>query len=200
MSAVWFTSDLHIGHRLVAAHRGFGEGPTQVLPSDADEHDAMLAGRWDAKIGPDDQVWVLGDMSAGGTSSQEKALAWLAVRPGHKHLIAGNHDGCHPMHRNAYKWHEPYLTVFNTVQAYARRKINGHDVMLSHMPYDGDRYDADRYTQYRLPDEGLPLLHGHTHATEVVTWSAAGSLQVSVGVDAWNFGPVHLSDITKLIS
>lgn len=202
VSEVWFTSDPHIGHRLVAAHRGFGDGPTQVLPEDADEHDAYLAKEWDKRVKPDDHVWVLGDMSAGGTAAQGYALSWLVNRPGTKHLIAGNHDGCHPMHRNAHKWLPVYLTAFETVQVYARRKINGHNVMLSHMPYDGDHYDADRFTQYRLPDEGLPLLHGHTHSTGVVTRSAAGSLQISVGLDAWawNLGPVNLSDIANFLS
>ncbi len=56
---VWYTSDLHIGHRLIAGglRGGF---------DDSDDHDAELARRWDNDVSAGDTVWVLGDISAGG--------------------------------------------------------------------------------------------------------------------------------------
>jgi len=36
-------------------------------------------------------------------------------------------------------------------------------VLLSHFPYGGDSHDEDRYAQFRLRGEGIPLLHGHVH-------------------------------------
>ena len=63
---VWYTADLHIGHRLVAGPRGFD------TPED---HDAELARRWDSDVAVSDTVWVLGDISA-GKASQLRALAW----------------------------------------------------------------------------------------------------------------------------
>ncbi|WP_121253960.1 hypothetical protein [Nocardioides ferulae] len=36
-------------------------------------------------------------------------------------------------------------------------------VLLSHFPYAGDSHDEDRYAQFGLRDEGIPLLRGHAH-------------------------------------
>lgn len=147
---VWFTADLHFGHKLVSRLRGFEE--------DTDAHDEHLVKRWNAVVQPQDQVWVLGDIAM---SRLDHALDLISYLPGHKHLIAGNHDGCHPMHAKAHKQQSRYLEVFDSVQTMARRKINGQMVLLSHFPYTHDRHEA-RYMQYRLPNYGEWLLHGHT--------------------------------------
>lgn len=187
---VYVTSDLHIGHKLVAAIRDLDPG-----------HDAQLADNWDAVIKSADHVWVLGDISAGGSSGQRNALQWLAQRPGVKHLIAGNHDGCHPMHRDSHKWQSPYLEVFDSVQSAARRRIAGDRVQLlmSHFPYSGDHTEISRYEQWRLRDVGEVLLHGHTHQPTQITRSDSGTLQVHVGVDAWGMAPVSLEEVESLV-
>ena len=177
--SVWFTSDLHFGHRLVAEKRGF--------PS-IEEHDAAIAKAWPARA--DDQVWILGDLAV---SSPRGALGILACLPGRKHLISGNHDGCHPMHRDAHKRVAQYLEVFESVQPFARRRVSGQEVLLSHFPYEADRGPA-RYTQYRLRDEGRWLLHGHTHGTERLHGH-----ELHVGWDAWST-LVPLSTVEQLIS
>jgi calcineurin-like phosphoesterase family protein len=190
---IFFTSDLHIGHRYVAELRGFGS---------VEEHDAALAERWDAVVNPSndraDQVWILGDISVGGNRAELAALAWLMQRPGIKHLIAGNHDHAHPMHRESHKWQKKYLGVFESVQAFAVRKINGQYVKLSHFPYAGsefgDHTPEERYTAWRLPDTGNVLLHGHTHTAD-----KQHGREIHVGVDAWDLTPVALEVITDLI-
>lgn len=200
--SVWFTSDLHIGHVKVAEHR--------VPSGGVQEHDAILATMWDARVQPDDQVWVLGDISSGTKSGQLTALGWLRDRPGHKHLIAGNHDGVHPLHRDSHKWVRPYvLGAFESVQLAAKRRIplaQGHvTAMLSHFPYTGDHKDEDRYPEWRLPDCGHYVLHGHTHSADHVSVGGAPSRnpvpinQIHVGVDAWGFRPVHLDEIVEMV-
>jgi calcineurin-like phosphoesterase family protein len=84
---VWFTSDLHIGHRLVAGLRGF---------ESTDDHDEAIFDRWDERVRKEDQVWVLGDLAV---SKPDNALLELRGLPGVKHLVAGNHDPVHSMHR-----------------------------------------------------------------------------------------------------
>lgn len=180
--SVWFTSDLHFGHRLVAEHRGFGE--------DITAHDSTLMHNWRKVVKNEDQVWVLGDISV---SSPTYALSILADLPGHKHLISGNHDGCHPMHRDSHKRVGQYLEVFESVQPFARRRVLGQEVLLSHFPYSKDRGEA-RYTQYRLRDEGRWLLHGHTHGPE-----RREGKEIHVGVDAWDMKPVPISTIEAMI-
>ncbi|WP_280420043.1 metallophosphoesterase [Nocardia carnea] len=180
MTGIWFTSDLHIGHIKVAELRGFN----------TDIHDQVLADRWDRTVGPKDQVWVLGDISAGGDRAETAALEWVAARPGIKHLIAGNHDGCHPLHRLSHRWQPIYLDVFASVQQSAVRRIAGERVLLSHFPYPGpgdDHTDETRYPDYRFIDTGRWLLHGHTHH-----WKAQRGRQLHVGVDAHRLTPVPL--------
>jgi len=118
----------------------------------------------------------------------------IAELPGTKHLIAGNHDRCHPMHRDAHNWQRRYLEVFDSVQSFARRRIAGRQVMLSHFPFSGDHTFEDRYTQYRLRDEGAWLLHGHTHSM-----SKGEGRQIHVGADAWGMAPVSLEVIEKMV-
>lgn len=174
MSNVFFTSDIHIGHQLVAGKRGFDD------PSD---HDAWLADIWDSQVGSKDTVYVLGDISING---KQPALDWVAERHGTKHLISGNHDPVHPMfHSKARKllpaWHE----VFETIQPFMRLKLLGQTVWLSHFPYeswgDGEERGGSRFNQYRMQERfGTLLLHGHTHGTE----KAHGDM-LHVGIDAW---------------
>lgn len=180
--SVWFTSDPHFGHRLVADLRGFGE--------DAEEHDLTLMENWRKVVGSNDQVWVLGDLCM---AHPEDALDIIEALPGTKHLIAGNHDGCHPMHRSAHRRVGAYLRAFASVQMAARRRISGEEVLLSHFPYSKDRHEV-RYTQWRLRDEGAWLLHGHTHGTE-----RREGREIHVGLDAWDLTPVHISTIEKLM-
>ena len=208
---VFFTSDLHIGHAKVAETRV--EAMNRLLPAEAwtaIEHDFFLAEAWDDAVRPGDIVWVLGDISAGGKAAQLNALEWIKERNGTKHLIAGNHDGCHPMHRDSHKWLKPYLEAFESVQLAARRYIptseGKREVLLSHFPYEGDHTDIDRHRQWRLRDEGVPILHGHTHSIEKVSHTRRmnnGGLwptdQIHVGVDAWALEPVSLERIGELL-
>lgn len=201
MSTVWFTSDLHLGHAKVAQHRAeaFGAPAVAARPQHAiNWHDRHLAWNWDDSIADDDQVWVLGDLSLGGTEATAYALNWIADRPGEKHLVPGNHCPVHPMHRDAHKWQSAYLKVFASVQPFARRRIAGRSVLLSHFPYRGDHTTEERFNQYRLRDEGEWLLHGHTHS--VARYAAfQHPRQVHVGVDAWDFQPVHIDSVAEII-
>lgn len=179
---VWFTSDLHFGHARVAEFRGF---------DDVAAHDDAIREQWLEQVDRDDTVWVLGDLCV---SRPAAALEIIADLTGRKHLIAGNHDACHPMHRQAAHWQPIYLKAFESVQPFARRKIDGHSVLLSHFPYEADRH-VKRYGQYRLPDEGAFLLHGHTHSNVSIT----SDREIHVGWDAWQ-RLVSLEDVAEIIS
>lgn len=207
MSEVFFTSDLHIGHKKVAGIRWAQRFPiltaTYPIPPNVVEwHDLALAKEWDATVGEDDVVWVLGDISSGTKQAQLDALWWLRKRPGTKHLIAGNHDGVHPLHRDSHKWLPIYLDhivgAFASVQMAAKRRIplpEGHvSALLSHFPYEADRGDVTRYPEWRLRDRGYYLMHGHTHSQE----RCCGK-EIHVGVDAWDFRPVSLGEIASYV-
>lgn len=182
---IWFTSDAHLGHKFVAELRGFAS---------VEEHDAVLLDNWAKAVGPDDQVWVLGDLAL---ARWLEALDTLQKLPGHKHLIPGNHDKCHGMYRDSTKYLPIYLEAFESVQLFARRRINGHSVMLSHLPFSLDRGLEPRYVEYRLRDCGSKLLHGHTHAKSQISEDGR---EVHVGVDAHSFAPVSLDEVAALLA
>lgn len=184
---VWFTSDPHFGHNYVAKLRGF---------SSTQEHDEALIENYSRIIRKNDATWWLGDLSV---SNPRPALDIIKHLPGVHHLVYGNHDTAHPMHRNSARQEHLYRDAFVSAQVYARRRIKGMEVLLCHMPYTADHTDTPRYLQYRLPDLGRTLLHGHTHSTEQASQTIHGTQQVHVGVDAWDMKPVSLSTIEEML-
>lgn len=201
---VFYLTDAHIGHRLVARERGFVDKShtevfrgTEVYAADTAAHDNYLANVWDSTVRPQDIVFELGDASINGS---DYALDWHAERPGTKILISGNHDPIHPFHRDAMKHYERWSSVFTGgIFPFLRRKLEGHYFLMSHFPYAGTGAEGhgveDRYLQFRLPDMGMPLLHGHTHGTEKYHVSDNGSHQLHVGLDAWDLNLVHQETI-----
>jgi calcineurin-like phosphoesterase family protein len=188
MTDVWFTSDLHIGHPLVASIRGFDH---------VGDHNDTLASRWDRVVQTEDDVWVLGDAIMGDKAG---GLWWFRSRPGTKHLVLGNHDRAHPMHNNAHAHIDLYREAFTTVQTMARVSIaDGEEkVNLSHFPYEGDR-NEERFWEWRLRETQRTLLHGHTHLPDRFSRTKRGTLQVHVGVDAWDLRPVRRFDVWSLV-
>jgi calcineurin-like phosphoesterase family protein len=184
MSTVWLTSDSHFSHRMVAGLRGFGT---------PEQHDAAVVALWNATVRPGDQVWHLGDVGMGRTERYWDTLKQLN---GTLHLVAGNHDEVWPGHRQAYRVQRRWLEVFETIQPFARRRIAGQNVMLSHLPYrgGGDHTQDERYSQYRLADEGLWLLCGHVHDM----WAQRGR-QINVGLDVRGLRPISLDEIATII-
>jgi calcineurin-like phosphoesterase family protein len=189
MSHTFFTSDLHINHRLVARERGFlrdGE-------PDIEAHNDLIADSWDRIVRPDDRVFVLGDVAM---NFKPEVAEWVRARPGRKFLISGNHDACHPMHSSALKALPKFREVFEEVQPFLRIKVQGTAVALSHFPYFGEgvRDMEDRHTQWRLRDEGMPLLHGHTHEKGV---KAQVHNMLHVGLDGWGLELVHEDTVAE---
>jgi calcineurin-like phosphoesterase family protein len=182
MSQRFITSDLHFGHELVANLRGFDTTA---------EHDDALAEQWHKVVRQDDTVFVLGDV-VGRSKDWTYALDRIDKLPGVKHLVSGNHDSCSSIHRNGWQHQREALRVFESVRDFARIKFRRHTVLMSHYPYDDDHTEGVRYAEYRLRDEGLPLLHGHTHRQKQrLHLSDKGTPQMHVGHDAWG-GPVPL--------
>ncbi len=196
---VFYASDTHLGHAVVAGIRGFtkegldAEGNPALVP-DVAAHDEHVIARWNAMVRPGDFVWHLGDV---GLGKESEVLAGAARLNGTKHLVAGNHDRCWPGHRESRNRQRTWLEVFESVQAFARTKVAAVPVLLSHMPYqgDGDHTDEERYPQFRLPDLGGWLIHGHTHSG--LRLDAPRS--VHIGLDAWGLAPVPEAEVAELI-
>lgn len=189
MPARWFIGDLHFGHEKVALIRGFDSTET---------HDVAIVKKWNRQVQEDDEVFVLGDISGGSARGEDYALTLLATLPGIKHLTAGNHDSVSSIHRDGYKKQERWRGVFASIRDFGRIRVEGRDVLLSHYPYlsQGEgpgRKPEIRYAQYRLTEQGLPLVHAHTHHTDPFDGSPSG-LEMCVSWDAWrrlvNYGDI----------
>ena len=171
-----FTADLHFGHNFVAGLRGFDS---------AEAHDESMIEGINSVTQDADILWILGDI---GIRTDEETLDKVGRLKGRKMLISGNHDSTHPMHKNAWKSQAKALRVFEYVAPFQRLRLGGEDILLSHLPYAGDHSEEDRYEQYRLKDERIPLLCGHVHGA----WETRDN-QWNVGVD---FGlPVHEANV-----
>ena len=190
MSRIYFTADLHLGHELVATHRGYEA---------VSDHDAMIVEAIIDTVPEQSTLWILGDVMGWG-SHRDHALSVLQEvreRTGATmHLVTGNHDTCHPMHRNAGREQRKYLQVFDSVQAFAKLRHNRRDILLSHFPYQGDHTVEERFNQWRLRDYGQPLVHGHTHQTTPTDPTRAN--QVCVSWDAWG-RPAKLHEVMNTL-
>jgi calcineurin-like phosphoesterase family protein len=181
VSAVWFSSDTHFLHAMVAGLRGF---------TSSAEHDETVI-------------------------NETRVLEQAARLNGRKQLVTGNHDPCWPGHRDSRKRQRRWLDVFESVQAFAKIRLGGGTVLLSHFPYEGDHTTEERATQFRLRDEGEWLIHGHTHlqnrlglnpryltimgATDGEGITSPRGREVHAGLDAWNLAPVGEAAILAVI-
>ena len=82
MSNIWLTSDLHLGHDrdFVWGARGFDT---------LEEMEQAIVERFNSKVQPEDDVYLLGDSMLGDL---EHGFELLKLLNGKKHFIIGNHD------------------------------------------------------------------------------------------------------------
>lgn len=205
---VWFTADQHFGHaRLLQLSQVRGAAFSTVS-----EMNARLITNWNTVVAPEDTVYVLGDFDMHG---KDTTLAFVGPLAGTKILISGNHDSCWAGVRHGWKNRDLYLAAgFAAVMDFAvttlppvRPQAPATRVLLSHFPYAGDSRESevgDRYSQFRLRDEGIPLLHGHVHELFRERRTKQGTWGINVGVDWWDYTPVsaetlahHLEDLRR---
>lgn len=181
---IWLTSDTHFGHAMVAQLRGF---------DNVDQHNQTILRHINKTVRPSDTLWILGDIALGGWKDNIGILK--SIQCDQIHILLGNHDRPHPSMSSAHNHMADFMSLSgcNSAQTVAQIQYNGTAYLASHFPYQGD-HGTDRFTQYRLIDEGQPLFHGHTHGTERVTLSSNDTPQFHVGLDAWNLYPVSIHD------
>lgn len=192
----YFTSDTHFSHKNII-HLGDGR-PFK----DIEEHNEMIVRNFNSVLTPDDTLIHLGDVALGpwpdGLSYVKRLLA------GNKILVPGNHDRVSSVEKPARRerFLPDYLEAFDVVwpEVASGWIDEKHNVQLSHYPYTGESLAGrpDRYTELRPVNDGRVLIHGHTHANDVVSFDN-DTLMISVGVDAWDFHPVSEHAISEII-
>lgn len=182
----YYTSDTHWNHKRIIelCDRPF---------SDVDHMNHVIIDRINEVAGPDDELWILGDMAM-GTLADSLELIKL-INPA-VHLVNGNHDrtwrGSKPKDRAKTPM---YIEAgIQSIQDEAIHNIYGIPVRLSHFPYKGDSQDEDRYIKWRPEDDGMWLLCGHVHGT----WAQRDRM-INVGVDVRNFYPMSDTEVAEII-
>jgi calcineurin-like phosphoesterase family protein len=182
--AIWFTSDLHFGHKSVIEY-------CQRPFSSVEEMDEALINNWNKLVQPSDLVYLLGDIFFHKKQRSDEISARLA---GQKILIKGNHDGfsdgryCNTM---------GYLGCYRE----ALIKLEGTFFRLSHYPCWPTNWTEESHKNLRYPEK-RPILRahewllcGHVHKA----WKQKGQ-QINVGVDVWNYQPVSLLQILSIVN
>ena len=150
----FFTSDLHLFHKniLRLCDRPF---------SSMDEMCEGLIKEWNAKVGEQDHVYVLGDYSFGDAD----ATYHLVTRRlnGHKHLIRGNHDPKRSAPPRGFASARDYHTL----------RVGDDYVVMSHFPM----------LSWHRQAHGSWMLHGHCHGNLRLPETLQGSRIFDVGVD-----------------
>jgi calcineurin-like phosphoesterase family protein len=186
---IWFYSDPHFGHENVVLKFGRSEF------KDAKEMNELLIKNYNEVVRPEDVVYFMGDVYFGG---EEKLWTILKRMNGTKILIRGNHDD------------KPTIMVragFVCALEKASIRVGKREINLSHYPYrygfwkqlwwsiSNGRY-TPRNLHKRMVDDGKYLIHGHTHSKRKHT---KNTNMIHVGVDAWQYRPVSLDQVTQLI-
>ena len=158
---IFFTSDTHFGdHRVL----NIGKRPF----ADVARMDAALVANWNDAVGPEDEVWHLGDVARRAVD----VPALLERLNGTIHLVRGNNDP--PATLAAAGW--------ASVADYAEIMVAGVSLVLCHYPF----------RSWNGQGRGALDLHGHSHGR-----LKPMPRQFDVGVDARGFRPVTLDDLIR---
>lgn len=177
---LYFTADTHFGHTNAATlWRPFASVEMQ---------DEFLIERWNAKVGPTDTVWHLGDV--GFFRDAQHAGEILFRLNGHIHLVAGNHDDA------LLKWikrgvlPDPFATIqdmkylkVRTSPGAPRQKIH-----MTHYPM----------VTWRSSAHGSWHLHGHCHGN-LDESRLPKARRLDVGVDPMKFVPVSYYEVEAMM-
>lgn len=164
---IFFTSDTHFYHRNIIR---YCDRPWCAVE---DMNEALIAA-WNAKVGPQDHVYHLGDLSFGNVAETSAVLAKLN---GKISITLGNHD-----RKNEFGGRlEILATPFNLTAA-------DYNFVMGHWP---------------LPIiEGATVLHGHCHGK--LDEINASKRRVDVGVDsvhgrAAGYAPLSLTEVCSIV-
>lgn len=185
----FFTSDTHFGHARIIE---LCNRPWDTV----EEMNEGIIERWNDTVSPTDIVYHLGDVALGKIAD---SLPLVGRLNGLKILVVGNHDRLFSDNKAAHRerFAPEYAKVFNGGVISEEGCIidSVPALRLSHFPYLGDSHEEDRHADKRPVDDGTPLVHGHTHGKETVTFTPKGTPQIHVGQDAWDFTPVPLDTV-----
>lgn len=167
---LYFTSDLHFYHEKIIrhVHRPF---------QSAEEMNQTLIKKWNARVTPEDEVYILGDLTLKGP---ELASYCLYSLNGNKHLIRGNHD----LYADSPAFDR---SLFVSIRDYMELTYQNTRFVLFHYPIE----------EWNGMHKGTVALHGHQHHHKNYNLANRRNhlLRYDVGVDANDMAPVSAEEI-----
>lgn len=166
---IWFTSDLHFGHRAVIKYAG---RPFR----DVEEMDSALIERWNDRVQRGDTVYLVGDVSFHKPARTEAILYGLV---GNIVLVRGNHDK-------------------SLKGSLLKRFASEHDMLTVKVPDPDAEGGVQRIVlcHYALRTwdrmhHGAWHLYGHSHGTLDPNWGRS----MDVGVDEHGYAPISYEEV-----
>jgi len=164
---IYFTSDLHLGHRNIIHHclRPFAT---------VDEMDKTLIENWNKRVTNADTVYIMGDLIFRASVPPEEYINQLK---GKKHLILGNHD-C------TWLSHGDYSSLFESISYMDVVNLPQGKCTLCHYPmmsFEG-RYLIYGLIHNNRCDPYWPLLKTMEHA-------------LNAGVEINSYCPVTFAEL-----
>jgi len=171
----FFTSDEHYYHKNIIKYcnRPFEH---------AEQMNEAMIGLHNATVPKDGVVWHIGDFSMLNKNREDLIEKVLSRLNGTHHLILGNHDRLNP---NAYV--DLGFTSVHTAMWFVSK--GGTSFVMAH--------DPSTYTVVEYDKDKPYLLCGHVHG--LFKHLLPEKRIINVGVDAWEYKPVSIADILKLV-
>ncbi len=207
MSDIWYSADHHFGNKEITSHIGRkGAGWDRVFESPG-EMDAYMIECWNKVVLPEDTVYYLGDLTLQGG---KRALQYLDRLQGRIRFVPGGHD---------MRWLKDLGIKRDMGRTNLPRPFAKHEVLamihFQHVQIPLSLSDRKKqlivlshYPQFtwERSHHGSWHLHGHSHGglgkanrflkmVKSPPTTLEDYHQMDVGVDPWQFYPVHLSTV-----
>jgi len=170
---IFFTADQHFGHSNIIKHC---DRPFQNVQ----EMDETLLTNWNAIVGSQDIVYILGDLFFRNIVPVADYLQYLK---GKKHLLIGNHDKDWMKEINLSQY-------FESVERMVEINDGSHKITLCHYPmmsWDGIA-------------KGDYMIHGHIHSnidSDYFPLIRKMPNLLNAGVELNEYRPVNLNELLK---
>ncbi len=150
----------------------------------AREMDETLITNWNAKIGPNDTVYHLGDFMFGRTDKLIRLLRRLVF--GKLYFIWGNHDSTMKDFKTILRFYPDLVNRIEFLGDYAEITVNNQDIVLCH--YAMRVWNASHHGAWHL--------YGHSHGS---LKDDPHSRSFDVGVDCHNYSPLLFDEVKAIM-
>ena len=174
---IYFIADTHFGHEAAIE---FSNRPFR----DAAEMNFVMMANWNARVKPDDDIYIVGDFwfQGGHRYNHEVAMDFIRKLNGNKYLVIGNHD------KRPLSYPE-FSNEFVDIADIMKIKHDGQRVILCHYPmleWEGGRREAWH-------------IHGHIHGRKEDTFHCLRNMEraLNAGAEIVGYMPVTFEELVQ---